>query len=335
MKLPEDLVIEPLKIDELDVFVTYLHDHFKDNGAHEFGYFQPMSRQSPTLPPAKIEAIRVGLGTPLMYPGWRRAWVVRLQDIGLIGHVDLRARPEPFTSHRCLLGMGVHREYRRIGLGQRLLEFAMHWAMNETTLDWMDLEVISGNEPAFRLYTKTGFVPAGDLDDLFRIDGHSLASKTMVKRLSRGLDTRAIPHDFSVRAFHIADQAALRTLWERVFPDDPPWNAPELMIENKLKVQPELLLVGELDGAIVGAIIAGFDGVRGWLYHLAVDPEHCRRGFATKLVKAAEQSLRALGCRKVNLQVRTANHDVVAFYRRLGYQIEERVSMGRKIEEAE
>jgi ribosomal protein S18 acetylase RimI-like enzyme len=104
------------------------------------------------------------------------------------------------------------------------------------------------------------------------------------------------------------------------------------MIESKLKVQAELLLVGELGGSIVGAVIAGFDGVRGWLYHLAVLPEHRRRGFATKLVRAAEQGLLGMGCGKVNLQVRVTNHEVVAFYRSLGYQVEERVSMGRRID---
>jgi len=119
-----------------------------------------------------------------------------------------------------------------------------------------------------------------------------------------------------------------------VFPDDPPWNAPEVMIENKLKVQPELLLVGEVEGTLVGAMIAGFDGVRGWIYHLAIAPEYRRRGFATQLVRAAEDGLRRLGCPKVNLQVRAVNHEVVAFYRSIGYEIEERVSMGRRLEAA-
>ena len=106
------------------------------------------------------------------------------------------------------------------------------------------------------------------------------------------------------------------------------------MIENKLQVQPELLLIGALDATIVGAVIAGFDGVRGWIYHLAVAPEFRRRGFATQLVRAAEDGLRRLGCPKVNLQVRVANHEVVEFYRSMGYQVEERVSMGRRLDGA-
>lgn len=91
-----------------------------------------------------------------------------------------------------------------------------------------------------------------------------------------------------IRSFRPADREPLDELWTRVFPDDPTWNAPDVMIDNKLKVQPELLLVGELDGTIVGALMAGFDGVRGWLYHFAVAPEFRRRGFATGLLRAEE-----------------------------------------------
>jgi ribosomal protein S18 acetylase RimI-like enzyme len=134
--------------------------------------------------------------------------------------------------------------------------------------------------------------------------------------------------------FRSADREPLQQFWHRVFPDDPPWNDPAIMIENKLTVQPELLLVGELDGTIVGTVIAGFDGVRGWIYHLAVAPECRRRGFATRLVRTAEDGLRRLGCPKINLQVRAGNLEVIAFYRGAGYEVEERVSMGRRLDGA-
>jgi ribosomal protein S18 acetylase RimI-like enzyme len=111
---------------------------------------------------------------------------------------------------------------------------------------------------------------------------------------------------FSVRAYRSTDHAAL--------------------------VVPELLLVGETGPTIAGAVIAGFDGVRGWIYHLAVAPEFRRRGFATQLMRAAEAQLRARGCTKVNLQIRAHNREVVAFYRSLGYEFEERVSMGRLLD---
>lgn len=142
----------------------------------------------------------------------------------------------------------------------------------------------------------------------------------------------------TIRPFDSADRAALEALWARVFPDDPPRNAPAQAIDRKLRVQPELLLVacvsnGRGGETLVGAVMAGWDGVRGWIYHLAVTPEERRQGIATRLVREAEARLRALGCPKVNLQVRASNAGVVAFYRRLGYAVEERISLGRVLDD--
>jgi ribosomal protein S18 acetylase RimI-like enzyme len=137
--------------------------------------------------------------------------------------------------------------------------------------------------------------------------------------------------EVAIRSFRPADRPELEQLWTAVFPDDRPRNAPSRMIDGVLAVGPESLLVAEIDGAVVGAVIAGFDGVRGWIYHLAVSPEHRRRGIATGLMRGAEAALRARGCSKINLQVRASNQSVVAFYQALGYQIEERLSMGHAL----
>ena len=137
--------------------------------------------------------------------------------------------------------------------------------------------------------------------------------------------------EVAIRSFREADRPQLERLWCAVFPEDPPRNAPERMIDGAIGVRPESLLVAELDGAVVGVVIAGWDGVRGWIYHLAVAAAYRRRGIATRLVRAAETTLRALGCSKINLQVRASNQAVVAFYRSLGYQVEERLSMGRAL----
>jgi hypothetical protein len=85
------------------------------------------------------------------------------------------------------------------------------------------------------------------------------------------------------------------------------------------------------EGKVVATVLAGFDGVRGWIHHLAVVPSLGHRGIATQMIREAESGLAKLGCPKVNLQVRPANADVVAFYRSLGYQVEERVSMGKRL----
>ena len=137
--------------------------------------------------------------------------------------------------------------------------------------------------------------------------------------------------EVAIRSFREADRLPLVQLWSAVFPDDPPRNAPDRMIDGAFAVSPESLLVAEIDGAVVGAVIAGFDGVRGWIYHLAVAPAQRRRGIATRLVRGAEATLRGRGCSKINLQVRATNESVVAFYRALGYQLEERLSMGRAL----
>ncbi len=136
----------------------------------------------------------------------------------------------------------------------------------------------------------------------------------------------------TIRVFRAPDRAPLEQLWAEVVPDEPPRNAPARMIDGALSVHPDLLFVADLDGAVVGAVIAGFDGVRGWIYHLAVSAAHRRRGIATRLMRAAGEALRRAGCSKVNLQVRATNRAVVDFYRALGFEVEDRVSLGRALD---
>jgi ribosomal protein S18 acetylase RimI-like enzyme len=135
----------------------------------------------------------------------------------------------------------------------------------------------------------------------------------------------------TIRPYREADEAAVAALWREVFSDAPDWNAPERDIWRKLSVQRELFLVAEAEGAIVGTAMAGYDGHRGWVYYVAVAPRRRRRGLGAALMAAVEDGLRAMGCIKLNLQVRAANIGAVAFYRKLGYRVEERVSMGKLI----
>lgn len=134
-----------------------------------------------------------------------------------------------------------------------------------------------------------------------------------------------------VRPFEERDRAAIVDLWSEAFPDEPSHNVSSEIIDRKTRIQPDLFLVAELDGVVVGAVMAGFDGVRGWLHRLAVRTSARRRGVGTELVRCAERALLAFGCPKVNLQVRGSNAAVVAFYRALGYSIEDRVSLGRRL----
>jgi ribosomal protein S18 acetylase RimI-like enzyme len=87
--------------------------------------------------------------------------------------VDLRARPEGAAPHRALLGMGVHRAWRRRGLGSRLVGTAFAWARTQGSLDWIDLEVLADNAPACALYLRCGFTMVARIADMLRIDGVS------------------------------------------------------------------------------------------------------------------------------------------------------------------
>jgi ribosomal protein S18 acetylase RimI-like enzyme len=137
--------------------------------------------------------------------------------------------------------------------------------------------------------------------------------------------------DLEIRAFRDADEADVVKLWTAIFPDARPWNHPREYIRRKLAVQRELFLVGATGGAVVATVLAGYDGVRGWIYHLAVAPAHRRHGYGAAMMAAAEERLRQLGCPKINLQIVRANAGVVRFYERIGFAVEDRVSMGRRL----
>ena len=134
-----------------------------------------------------------------------------------------------------------------------------------------------------------------------------------------------------VRVYRETDLAALVDLWRSVFGEPAAHNNPSDIIVEKCRHQPEFVFVAELDGALVGSVLAGYDGHRGWLNLLAVHPEFRSRGFGRMLVDYAIERLRARGCRKVNLQIRSDNQDVVEFYQQLGFEVEARVSMGLKL----
>ena len=134
-----------------------------------------------------------------------------------------------------------------------------------------------------------------------------------------------------IREFQPQDEEAVIILWERCRLVRP-WNDPRKDISRKLKVRPDLFLVGVADGKVVATVMAGYDGHRGWINYLAVAPEERRRGRGRTMMREAEERLRSAGCPKINLQIRRANADVLAFYRSLGYVEDDVVSMGRRLE---
>lgn len=139
------------------------------------------------------------------------------------------------------------------------------------------------------------------------------------------------PGTIEIRCFQPEDEPSVVTLW-RQCDLVRPWNDPHRDICRKLKVNPEWFLVGLIDGQVVATVMAGYEGHRGWLNYLAVAPEFQHRGLARTIVAEAERLLREAGCPKINLQIRTSNQGVIEFYRRLGYSVDDAVSMGKRLE---
>ncbi len=133
-----------------------------------------------------------------------------------------------------------------------------------------------------------------------------------------------------IRPYQPDDEDAVVALWQACELTRP-WNDPRKDIARKLTVQRDLFFVGTQDGAVMASVMAGFDGHRGWVNYLAVHPSHQKHGHGQALMRAVEQALLAMGCPKINLQVRAANTGVLAFYGRIGYANDEVVSLGRRL----
>ena len=134
-----------------------------------------------------------------------------------------------------------------------------------------------------------------------------------------------------VRRCEDGDFDRVVALWERCHLNAP-HNDPLAMFERKRAFQPDLFLVGELESTLVASVMAGYEGRRGWINLLAVDPDHRRLGLGRGMMEAAQERLAALGCPKVNLQIRVWNVEALAFYERLGYSLDLCYSMGKSIE---
>lgn len=128
-------------------------------------------------------------------------------------------------------------------------------------------------------------------------------------------------------------RAQVIELWQQAFGYDTAHNLPSLAVDKKLAVNDGLFFVATDKKAVIGTILAGYDGHRGWLYSVAVHADYRRHGLGSSLVRHAEQALTALGCMKINLQITGGNDVVVGFYEALGYGVEPRISMGKRIAE--
>lgn len=135
-----------------------------------------------------------------------------------------------------------------------------------------------------------------------------------------------------IRRFIKQDRKAVISLWRRCGLLVP-WNHPDLDIDRKLRVQGELFLVGVIDNEVVATAMGGYEGHRGWINYLAVDPGMRRQGLGLMMMERIEDGLRAMGCPKINLQVRESNLDIIRFYERIGYSSDHVIGFGKKLSE--
>ncbi|MGI9274110.1 MAG: GNAT family acetyltransferase [Endozoicomonas sp.] len=133
-----------------------------------------------------------------------------------------------------------------------------------------------------------------------------------------------------IRTFIGQDEEQVIRLWNHCGLTVP-WNDPASDIRRKMEIGSELFLVGEDEGRIVASVMGGYEGHRGWVNYLAVEPGRQGRGLGRQLMQHLERLLLEKGCPKINLQVRTSNKNVARFYKALGYQVDEVVSLGKRL----
>ena len=133
-----------------------------------------------------------------------------------------------------------------------------------------------------------------------------------------------------IRPFENDDRQAVIKLWRRCGLVVA-WNDPQADIDRKLRVDPEMFVVGIAGSRLVATAMGGYDGHRGSLYYLAVDLEQQGRGYGRKIVDFLADLLEQRGCPKLNIMVRSSNTRMIDFYHRLGFKTDEVVCLGKRL----
>ncbi len=139
---------------------------------------------------------------------------------------------------------------------------------------------------------------------------------------------------FIIRPYQTSDYSVVLSLW-RDCDLIVSHNNPEKDIARKLRVNPEWFLVGDIKGTVVATCMVGYEGHRGWINYLAVSPSEQRKRYASQMMARAEELLREAGCPKINLQIRATNRRVILFYEQLGFQLDNVICMGKRLERDE
>ncbi|MEL6116844.1 GNAT family N-acetyltransferase [Photobacterium sp. SP02] len=167
------------KRSDLEYFFEYIGAQLLENADDDSPLFQPISKENCLVSEQFKAKFRDGFEYSLGEPGWRKLWVIKDSNERVVGHIDLRHYSEEYKFHRVLLGMGVDSSLRKQGLGVKLIESVIQFCNKTSSIDWLDLNVLSNNLPAKNLYLKCGFEAVGEMSDCYRIEAEAVSETTM------------------------------------------------------------------------------------------------------------------------------------------------------------
>jgi len=163
--------IQPLQKSQLPEFFIYLKKHLSENDGLHGPLFQPLSKNESLLTEKWKVKFANMFDTKPDDKNWRKLWIAQNADEQIVGHIDIRNHKLPNVPHRVLLGMGVDSSFRKLKIGQKLVEFIIAYCKNDPKIAWLDLEVMAVNAPAINLYKKFNFDQQSYIKDMFQIDG--------------------------------------------------------------------------------------------------------------------------------------------------------------------
>ena len=171
--------IRPLTLADREPFLAHLV-RLRAESNHSDEPFSPIT-PADQRDPRKVDFDAFSL--PRTEPKWRRGFAIVTEDGGIVGYAELKGDEFRAGLHRCELGIGIERPYRRLGLGRQLLYTAIELARSSGTIEWIDLFVFGHNVAARALYRELGFEEAGTVTDRFRIGGRSIDDVIMSLKL--------------------------------------------------------------------------------------------------------------------------------------------------------
>lgn len=177
------IFIKELDKERLEDFFQYLTVHISENGLHETILYFPLSKEQSVLSNELKTKFEDGINKKIGENGWRKCWIALNEENEIVGHIDIRSNNQLNSEHRVVLGMGVAINFRMLSIGQKLLAFVIAYCKKNQQISWIDLEVMTNNIPAKRLYEKMNFEHLHTIKDMFRINNISYDYTFMTLRV--------------------------------------------------------------------------------------------------------------------------------------------------------